>query len=170
MNPTVDEIKYAAAWFDGEHQKRLEAEGGEASVRSQIEAIELQLAKGGLTDAAEQKLEEEHSGLKSRLQPPGNLLAAWALTNWKAEKHIYENFGGGRVLVGKFGHTAFDADRVWRETLEKQGDFQITDSELRTRFYAPWKRDRGTFLHSDKEEIRRLLLEPEYVAPVTRND
>jgi hypothetical protein len=165
FTPTLDEIKYSAAYFDSEHRKQLDAEGGEVALRSRLEAIELQLSDGGLSDEAEQKLEQEHSGLKARLKSPGSLLAAWALINWKGEKHLYDNFGGGRVLVGKFGHTAFDANRVWRETLEKQGEFQIIDPKLRARFYEPWKRDRGTFLHSDKEEVRRLLLEPEYVAP-----
>jgi len=170
FTPTLDEIKYAAAYFDSEHQKQLDAEGGEAALRSRLEAIELRLAQSDLTEEEEQKLEQEHSGLKARLKPPGSLLAAWALINWKGEKHIYDNFGGGRVLVGKFGHTAFDANRVWRETLEKQGEFQITDPKLRAKFYEPWKRDRGNFLKSDKEEIRRLLLEPEYVAPPVINN
>jgi hypothetical protein len=170
FTPTLDEINYAAAYFDSEHRKQLEAQGEEAALRSRLEAIESQLSQGGLTDEAEQKLELEHSGLKARLKPPGSMLAGWALINWKGEKHIYDNFGGGRVLVGKFGHSAFDANRVWRETLEKQGEFKITDPTLRTKFYEPWKRDRGNFLHSDKEEIRRLLLEPEYVAPRATSD
>jgi hypothetical protein len=168
MTPTPEEAKYAVEYFERMHRERLKAEGGETKSIVRKDEIEKRLAAGGLSGDEEQKLEAEHLELRSKLKSPAEIQTAWALINWKGEKHIYQTFGGGRILINKFGHQAFDANRVWRETAEKNGDFKITDPALRTKFYEPWTRDRGPFLKNDKEEIRRLLLEPEFVKPMNQ--
>ncbi|MFN0053010.1 MAG: PQQ-binding-like beta-propeller repeat protein [Planctomycetales bacterium] len=170
LSPTEDELRFATEYYRQRQLERLEAEGGEAKIRELLAALEAQLAQGGLSEAEEQKLENEHRILRSKLDldRSAGILTWWSLTNWKFQKHMYDNFGGGRVLVGKFGHEAFDATRRFLENAEQEGEFKITDAALRAKLYEPWTRDRGGFLKKDPEEIRTLLLEPEYVAPSRR--
>jgi hypothetical protein len=91
------------------------------------------------------------------------------LNHWKFQKHLYDSYGGGRILWQQAGQEAFDATRAWLETLEKQGEFTITDPALRKKFYEYWTRDHGAFLTADPVRIRQEFLEPEWAvaAPAT---
>ncbi|MFM7282700.1 MAG: hypothetical protein ACKO32_13070 [Planctomycetia bacterium] len=60
---------------------------------------------------------------------------------------------------------AFDAARVCLESCEKQGEFKITDAELRAKLFGYWTQSHGSFLTGDKERIRKEFLEPEWIKP-----
>jgi hypothetical protein len=52
-----------------------------------------------------------------------------------------------------------------------QGDFKITDPELRSAFYAYWTTmDHGPYLIDDEEEIRTEFPEPKWLAKVSPHD
>ncbi|HTN00435.1 MAG TPA: hypothetical protein VL132_01080, partial [Planctomycetaceae bacterium] len=164
--PTEAEIQVAGEYFDRKHRERLEAAGGEAKLREQMRTIETQLATPGLPEEDQQKLEMDHRRLRSQLRlPSDDGFARFALNNWKLQKHLYENYGGGRILWQQAGLEAFDAMHRWMEAQEKAGVFKITDAALRARLYEYWTRDHGPFLTADKERIRKEFLEPEWLAP-----
>jgi hypothetical protein len=163
---TEAEIQVAGEYFDRKHRERLEAAGGEAKLREQMRTIETQLATPGLPEEDQQKLEMDHRRLRSQLRlPSDDGFARFVLNNWKLQKHLYENYGGGRILWQQAGLEAFDAMHRWMEAQEKAGVFKITDAALRARLYEYWTRDHGPFLTADKERIRKEFLEPEWLAP-----
>jgi hypothetical protein len=167
ITPTIDEIKFASQYFDNEHRKRIDAEGGEVKFREKMKALEERLAHMDLTEDEERKLELDHQVLRIQLKPPSNdHFAQWMLGNWKLQKHLYAEFGGGRILWQQGGLEAFDAMRTCLESVEKKGEFKITDAELRAKLYEYWTRSHGAFLTDDKEQIRTTFLEPEWIAPV----
>ncbi len=63
-----------------------------------------------------------------------------------AQRLLYRNFGGGRVLFQQAGSEAFDATHTLAQALEAQGKFAFATPELRTLAYDYWTRDHGTFL------------------------
>jgi hypothetical protein len=163
--PTENEIKYATEVFDQKHRERLVAEGGESKIRDRLQAIEDRLARPGLPEEEERKLESEHHLLRTQLKPPGRSFAEFMLNQWKFQRRLYDEFGGGRILWQQGGQEAFDATRMWLESLENQGEFRISDPALRAKLYDYWTRDHGPFLTSDKNRIRKEFLEPEWVEP-----
>lgn len=105
--------------------------------------------------------------LKERGTEPGvpaRQLAVFMLSNWKFQRHLYDHFGGGRILWQQAGTEAFDAMHKWLQSLEKAGKFRFTDPNLRAAFYAYWTtHNHGAFLTDDKERIRKEFLEPEWL-------
>jgi hypothetical protein len=170
VTPTPTELKFAAEYYEKYFRKQLEAEGGEDRLRDRLHEIESLLIRGGLKEKDEQTLEAEHRNLRDKLNvmKQAMVMAHWSLTNWKGQKHLYDTYGGGRMLIGKFGHEAFDAGRKQMETLESHGEFSMSDPSLRGKLYEHWSRDYGNRLKDDKEEIRRMLLEPEYVSSTAK--
>ncbi len=169
--PTETEIQLAGEYFDRKHRERLEAAGGEAKLREQMRTIETQLAAPGLPEEDQKQLELEHLRLRSQLRPPSeDQFAEFMLRNWKLQKHLYENYGEGRILWQQAGLEAFDAMRRWMEAQEQAGAFKITDAGLRAKLYEYWTRDHGPFLTADKERIRKEFLEPEWLAPAAAKE
>lgn len=166
IEPTEKELAAARSYFSEQHRIRIENEGGESKLREQLKLIKEKLANEELSEEARKKLELEHSSLNARLTPPDPSFANFILNNWKLQKHLYENFGGGRILWQQAGQEAFDAMRTWLELQEKNGQFQITDPKVRAQFYRYWNQDHGAFLTDDKERIRKEFLEPPWTAIV----
>jgi hypothetical protein len=166
ITPTAAELKFAADFFDEEHRQRIVAEGGEAKLRKQIERLEQRIAGDNLIGAEEKKLKVVLVIMQEKLKPPSSYgFASFILDNWKFQKHLYDNFGGGRVLWQQAGLEAFDATRTCLESLEKQGEFKITDARLRAKLYEYWTRNNHPGLFTDNEVIRREFLEPKWIAP-----
>lgn len=88
--------------------------------------------------------------------------ARFMLSNWKLQKHLYDNYGGGRILWQQAGQEAFDATRTWLESREKAGDFEVSDPKLKETMLLYWNKSHGAFLTADKERIRKEFLEPEW--------
>ena len=85
------------------------------------------------------------------------------LNNWKFQRFLYDNFGGGRILWQQAGIEAFDAMHKWLLAQEKAGKFQVADAELRTTLFRYWTTQKhGSFLVTDKARIRSEFLEPEW--------
>ena len=160
--PTKSEITIAAAYFDKKHRQRIE--GQEAELRGKLKAVEEKLASKELKEEDKKKLEIERRALQRKLKPPGRDFAMFVLWNWKLQRHLYDEYGGGRILWQQAGLEAFDANHKWLESLEKAGKFKITDPKLRTAFYEYWTTQKhGAFLTDDKTRIRREFLEPQWL-------
>ncbi len=59
--------------------------------------------------------------------------------NTKYERYLYDKFGGGRIDYDMRGAVAIDARNTLVEGLEKQGQFEITDPELRKLATLIWE-------------------------------
>lgn len=166
IQPTENEISAATVYFDAKHCERIKKK--EAKLRTQLAEIEQELARRDLTEEDRKELRIDKRSLQAQLNPPGRFFALFVLNNWKFQKHLYDHHGGGRILWQQAGLEAFDANRKWLETREKQGDFSITAPELRSTFYEYWRMmNHGPFLTDDKERIRREFLEPEWLSKAT---
>ena len=167
--PTESEIAIATANLDRMHRERTRRQ--ESELRGKLKAVEEELASKELKEEDKQKLESKRRTLRSKLErtlesklkPPGRSLALFLLRKWKGQRHLYDKYGGGRILWQQSGLEAFDATRKWLESLEKAGKFKITDPTLRTAFYEYWTTQRhGAFLIDDETLIRKEFLEPEW--------
>jgi hypothetical protein len=165
ITPTADEIRYAAKYFVQSHADRLNASGDGDKLRKRLAALEQRLKNEQLSEEATAKLEREYQLLQAQLTPPNAAAAEFILNNWKLQKHLYDTFGGGRILWQQMGIEAFDAMHQWMKSAEAEGDFSISDGALRAKFYSYWTRDHGSFLTSDAERIRTEFLQPPYIKP-----
>ncbi|HTI51868.1 MAG TPA: hypothetical protein VL475_12975 [Planctomycetaceae bacterium] len=161
ITPSPAEIDRATAYFDEQHRERIKDK--EADLRAKLKGVEAELALDDLPAKKRQELERQKRSLEIQLKPPGKQFAEYFLGHWKFQRHLYDKFGGGRILWQQAGTEAFDAMRAWLETQEKAGQFKIADPALRTNFYEYWTTQKhGASLTADKEKIREQFLEPEW--------
>ena len=164
LQPTEREISNAAAHFDGWHNERLKARDHPLTDRRA--EIEQALAKPGLAAEEKQRLEDERQVIDSQLRPPGRRFAGWMVANWKLQRHLYQEYGGGRVLWQQAGLEAFDAMHAWLKQREKMGDFTISDPLLHEQFYAYWTTvDHSASLSDDQRFIEHEFLNPYWLRP-----
>jgi hypothetical protein len=169
IEPSEDEIASATEFFGKKHRELIKE--SEPELRKQLKVVEEKLGSSRLLKEQQQQLEIERQTLETQLTPPGRSFAIFLLNNWKFQKHLYDRFGGGRILWQQGGLEAFDAYRKWLEMQEKQGDFKITDAMLRSTFYEYWTTMKhGEFLTDDEERIRREFLEPEWMPKLPVKD
>lgn len=167
VEPSENELAFAEAYFRAEHEKRLATDG--TTLRTELQKIEAQLGEPGLSADVRKKLESRKVSLEARLAPPDRLFAKFVLAPWKFERHVYDKFGGGRVLWQQAGTEAFDADHQWLKEQEKAGKFRIDDPKLREQLYAYWTTQKhGSFLTDDKARIREFLNPPWVQASTSR--
>jgi hypothetical protein len=81
------------------------------------------------------------------------LLAA----NWKFQRHLYNQYGGGRLIWQQLGVEAYDATQSWLQAEERLLHFEIYDPDLRASFYKAWNSQAATALIDDPEEIAAYL-------------
>ncbi len=136
----------------------------ESRYHKQIKEIDSQINHPGI--AADEKRCLEQKRLKIQLEYKQDSLMLFLLSLAEMEnfeRHLYKNYGGGRVRYTLMGSEAFDATHQWLEDREKKGEFKIIDPELRTAFYHHWtdavKQDG---ISNDKEVIREWLLKPDW--------
>jgi hypothetical protein len=128
-----------------------------------LHAVKEQLAKTDLEENQRRKLGTEKALLEAALKPQGRQLARFLLPNWKFQRHLYDRYGGGRILWQQAGLEAFDATHQWLKAHEEKGDFKITDAKLRSVLYEYWTTmNHGAFLTNDRERIRSEFLEPDW--------
>ncbi len=162
IEPTEAEITATAAHLREKYAERMQQES--QKLRERLRAVDEKLAQSDLTEKERQEYEKARQIIQTELDTPGRSLALFLLKNWKFQKHLYDRYGGGRILWQQAGVEAFDAYRRWLEAHEQQGDFKITDPELRTAFYEYWTTMKhGAFLTDDEERIRGAFLEPEWL-------
>jgi hypothetical protein len=161
LTPSRADIDAATAYFDEKHRERIKDMA--PALRDELKAVEAQLALDDLPEEKQRELKVKKLTLEAQLTPPGRPFAEFMLNNWKFQRHLYDKFGGGRILWQQAGIEAFDAMRTWLETQEKNGEFKISDPALRATFYRYWTTQKhGAFLTSDKDRIREEFLAPEW--------
>ena len=168
IEPTAAEIAAVAARLADEDRQRLARDG--TAMRSRLAAVTAALASltAHPTPADTEKREEleaERDGLAVELEPrDASQMTAMLLGPWKLQRHLYDRFGGGRVLWQQMGVEAFDAMRRFLEGEEAAGRFAVTDPALRRALYAYWTtRRHGNFLTDDPLRVREMLLAPSWL-------
>lgn len=163
VEPTKAEIESATVALEKLHKEKFKED--EPELRRTLKELDEQLAQQDLSAAKRKELQKQKESweqvLKLRQKPLGQGFAVFMLSHWKFQKHLYDTYGGGRILWQQGGTEAFDATRKWLEAREKAGDFKITDDKLRAKFYAYWTtQNHGAFLTDDPERIRQEFVEP----------
>ncbi len=167
LTPTEAEISYAVEHL--RHPPTTQPEADRQPLRDRLAKVEARLAERGLAEDERESLARQEVALKRALEPPGREFATWLLSRWKFERHLYEAYGGGRILFQQTGYEAFDAMRRWLEDQEKQGAFRIADPRLRALLFHYWTTlDHGAFLTDNEETIRTEFLHPRWA--LTRTD
>lgn len=161
ITPTEGELAAAQKVFDDKHLERIK--DNLDSLKTELKEVEEKLKEENLPTDERRKLDLRKANLTAKIGPPGRRFAEFMLNNWKFQRHLYDKFGGGRILWQQAGIEAFDATRKWLETQEKEGAFKISDPALRKEFYHYWTtQNHGAFLTNDKERIRTEFLEVEW--------
>jgi hypothetical protein len=143
--PTEAEIAATAAYWQRNDPEAIERQ--EAELYKQLQTVEAELADGSLSQEEKAKLRVKQQSIQSLLKPPGRSFALFLLDNWKLQRHLYEQYGGGRILWQQAGIEAFDATHRWLKAQEQSGNFEISDPDLRAEFYAYWTtHQHGSFL------------------------
>lgn len=161
LEPTSKEITRFLLYCKKQHDKDLNDRKTE--IIDKIVAItdKLKVSDSSTNDSKE--LVAELYYLKTELEPPGYDYAMFVLPYWKLQVHLYQNFGGGRILWQERGYEAFDAMLAWLEKHEQNGDFSLSDNKTRQALYYYWKkRDHGRHIIEDAGKIKREFLEPEW--------
>lgn len=160
IEPTQEELNFTAEHFDKLHEEELREK--RPQLEKKLAEIQLKLRDKGLTEEQRSSLVFDWEIVQMDLQPNGRSMARFMLNNWKLQRHLYDNFGGGRVLWQQAGLEAFDAMHNWLKAHEGKGEFKVTDPEFRELLYEYWNDDHHPFMTSDKERIRTEFLEPEW--------
>lgn len=105
----------------------------------ELVAVEAALAEENLPEDQQAELAQARDKIATQLEPPKPQHVWLYVMNWKFQQHLYDTYGGGRVLLQNFGPEAVDATVSWLKAREAAGDFQIKDAELRTAFYQQWQ-------------------------------
>ena len=167
------EIEYVVRYFVKRYNEDLKKKDSElnrrlAFIRKQVKEAEKKLTNKNLSAGDREKLEMEKNFLESMLKPPGKDFAGHLLSSWKYYRLLYDNFGGGRIIWDQEGLVAYDAMLKWLQAHEKQGDFKITDPELREAFYSQWKDNENSRFFLDKRQIQSEFLHPPW-EPIKKN-
>ena len=175
FEPTEEEIVAFLADLDKQRGPELKAlvDRQKAEIAKLIENTRTQIKAAKIAKKSRELTPEEKEFLEAEplladvqfaaMDPESDrLFAVETLKKWKFQKHLHQRFGGGRIRERWGGIEAVEAFCKWLEAHEQQGDFQITDQYLRTRFYSYWTwqdyRD-----SDDPEDIKRMLLEPDWL-------
>lgn len=147
IRPTEGEVEFAAAYFRKE-QPETQADGLIEQQKRETRKLLAELDAAGNELSAEEQREVE--ALRKTLEDLENSdrhFARWVVGTRKFQRHLYDEFGGGRVLFQQAGVEAFDATRAWLESLEAKGDLTLSDPELREELYRYWtSTNHGAFL------------------------
>lgn len=160
---TDDEIRKAAEWQAAVMQKKGGASWERWQKRSderqkelpeRIQEIEAELMNPEITSEEEKALRQALRLAKLEKTVPHASDAWMLLSGRKFEQYLYENYGGGRIILQQLGPEALDARRRLLLELEKAGKFQITDPALRKLAYDYWERPAhpGGF-HTDRRHL-----------------
>ena len=159
--PTALEINQFITFYQALHDKELKDRKEDLHMR--MKSIMKELRNTSIPQSKKEELVGELFYLKTELEPPGEDFAMFVLPYWKAQKHFYDTFGGGRLLWQDRGLEAFDAKYVWIKKQEKKGLFTINDTDIRKTFHAYWTTmDHGKKIINDKQRIKEDFLEPEW--------
>lgn len=170
LEPSEKEIAFAAAYFSKDEKIRQLDRQEKTMIRQQLLTIEKQLNTKHLTTSETQELKSQQTELQASLAMPCRTFARFMLDHWKFQRHLYFNYGRGRILFQQAGIEAFDAMYQWLQDREKQGEFSIDDPKLHTLFYNYWTTQKhGNFLTIKPERIQEFL-KPKWVPESSRKE
>lgn len=161
--PTSGEISSFLLYCKKQHEQEIAPE--KEAILNRMQEITDILEKQADTESEENTdLHAELFFLKAELEPPGYDYAMFILPFWKLQKHLYMNFGEGRIIPGSRGYEAFDAIPIWLKTLEGEKKLIFNDKALRSLFFSLWAEEtHKTRLIENREIIDNMFLNPEWL-------
>lgn len=171
LEPTPEEIEKTAIYFRRQFDERALNRPEVAITRTddkirELTRIEAQLDSATLSAGERRLLERRRDELEREVAGYVRFFAKFMLRSWKLRVHLYENYGGGRLLWQQAGVEAFDAMHEWLKDQERRGEFQITDPALRAILYRYWTTQKHPFLIEPNGPGFRLALLPPWQRPV----
>jgi hypothetical protein len=168
------EIEYVARYFEKKYNEDIKKKNPElmkqlAATRQQVKEVEKELTNKNLRPGEREALEKEKNFLQTMLKPPGKDAVKSLLSSWKYYRLLYDNFGGGRIILEQEGPVPYDAMLKWLKQHEQQGDFKITDPKLHEGFYSYWKANQNSRYFLDKQRTQSEFLHPPW-EPIRKND
>ena len=168
------EIEYVARYFEKKYNDDIKKKDPElmkqlAATRQQVKEVEKELTNKNLRPGEREALEKEKNFLQTMLKPPGKDAVKSLLSSWKYYRLLYDNFGGGRIILEQEGPVPYDAMLKWLKQHEQQGDFKITDPKLHEGFYSYWKANQNSRYFLDKQRTQSEFLHPPW-EPIRKND
>lgn len=163
LKPTEAELASTRAWI--EQQRQL----AEQSRQQQLAQMKQALQGDQFTEQQKQQIQQQIDAMSQPMPPVSDQFAPWWVTNYKAQRMLYENFGGGRVIFQQTGLEALDAMHKWLKAQETAGAFAITDPDLKQKFYGYWTDMQHQVIPADQVEAE--FLNPEWMpqsAPTTQ--
>ena len=180
---TDEELTFAAYVVDeaevdrdnSQLQPDADTNARKKTIRNELEDIATRLATDNLTVEERAALLKQKADTEKRFKGRREVVRTMTSAQWaerffmgpKLSRHLYEQYGGGRVIVTKFGVLAFDALQRWLKERESLGEFEITDPQIREAVIqakldqlALWEKRRltgGTHLSDKPEDIQHIL-------------
>lgn len=166
--PTEEEIEKASRYFasckDAKTGKPLLDQSSQRSdMKELVEQIDLKLKEPGLADKERSELTQQRDEFQKYIDSPGRFMAVFTLSSWKAQKLLYDQYGGGRILFQQAGNEAFDATLKFLESEEKSKRLEFASPEVRKAALEYWHRDHGAFLSNNKDVIEEFV-SPEWMS------
>ncbi|QDU80329.1 hypothetical protein Pla110_20560 [Polystyrenella longa] len=159
---------------EGESEALTELQSGTPSPEAQLKMLEDALIEVKNFSPEEQEEIEQHKELldqyskriellRKEIQYPSYRLAIFMFGHWKFQKHLYDEFGGGRVMWQQRGVEAFDATHNLIKQFEEEKQFEVFDPKVREELYHYWTREDSPFLTADPERVKESFLQPEWL-------
>jgi len=172
LTPSPQEVEAMVAFSrkkDPDWEKEeLEFQQNLLELKEELKKIESRLEDATLSPEQRRELENEKSTGEAWLEVLNteHFIQLVLVKHWKFERHLYDNYGRGRILWQQLGWEAFDAMHNWLKSQEDHGHFKITDPQLHRSFYRYWRDMHHDFLintEGDEELLRSVFLEPEWL-------
>ncbi|MEJ2742584.1 MAG: hypothetical protein P8176_08910 [Gammaproteobacteria bacterium] len=160
FEPLDFELNAALTHLQELHQRRLTDRAMELSAN--LVLIETQLAQTDLSEQDVEALNQHRDEVLAELEPPSSERVWSMVSYWKFQQHLYDAYGGGRVVIQPYGPEAVDATLRWLQLRELEGDFSIDDDRLRQAFYDSWfepDTDTSTVMGNTEEAALELQAE-----------
>lgn len=129
----------------------------------ELAEVEQQLKQPDLSEQAIKDLEQRRRILSERVERPHMAIAKFLLGPWKRARHLYNRFGGGRVLWQQAGCEAFDATKRWLEHEESEGNLVFNSEEVREKVFHYWNREHPGMI-DDPKKIQAGFVNPPWMS------
>lgn len=160
--PTLTEFSLFVAHLKRQHEKEIAAEKNKITQR--MTEVLGALQGEDLPEGKREDLVGELYYLRTTLTPPGLDYAMFVLPHWTLHRHLYLNYGRGRLVWSAQGLESYDALYNWLREQEERGLLSIIDKDVRASFFTYWINGvENDELINDAARIENLFLTPDWM-------
>ncbi len=143
LKPTDEEVKAGIEFlvkflaenkFEKQHPKLKTL----FKLRSRIDELKKEFKNKELSDSQKEQLKKQTKEVAQKYAKEVLKFTRYKITQIKLQKHLYVQYGTGRILTQNGDEEAYDGAYRWLSDRERRNVFKITDPELRKKFYSYW--------------------------------